>query len=307
MSPGILRLAEPRFLARPGQRDFKFFLKSQAADLSHDEDVDKLVELCFSRKEFPGLEGAFWRFGGIKAAEDAALQKSIAEKVKESDRSLGSICRIIIEEVTRFSGYDRACVKFAVDVEHIPKLMEWFPGCKVIHITRDPRAVAMSKSNDPSGSALRILEHPRLAWLIRKLAIWHVIAQYRQSSQLHAHYRKWESYRLFRYEDLLAEPERTLRDLCGFAEIEFVPEMLDPRKGQHDHQPSSLTGKRQKSFDPAAAIRWKSVISRIDNWLISTFTLGSMRRLGYNPATHPIFRRTEAPSPKGLPSGYSSV
>src|SRR5262245_3917684 len=136
MSPGVLRLAEPRFLAPPRQRDFKFFMMSQAADLSNDADVDKMVELCFSKKAFPGLEAAFWRFEGIKVAEDPALQTAIAGRIKASDRSFGAVCRVIIEEFTRFSGCNRACVKFPVDVEHIPELIQWFPGCKVIHITR---------------------------------------------------------------------------------------------------------------------------------------------------------------------------
>ncbi len=289
MSPGIFRLAEPRFLTRSGQKDFRYFLKSHAAELNNDEGVDTVVERCFANKGYPGLEGAFWRFGRVKAAADPALHKAVAEKIKTSDRSVGAICRIFIEEITRFSGHERACVKFPVDSEHIPELIRWFPDCRVIHITRDPRALAMSKSNDPSGTALKILGHPRLAWVIRKFAAWHVIRQYRRSAILHSTCSGLPSYRLFRYEDLLAEPKRVLQELCEFAEIEFVPEMLEPEKGQHDHQPSSLTGKQQKSFDPRAAIRWMSVISRFDRWLISSFTRTSMTRLGYDPRSHPIF------------------
>ena len=58
------------------------------------------------------------------------------------------------------------------------------------------------------------------------------------------------NYRLFRYEDLLADPERVLRELCDFIETDFTEEMLEPQKGRHEHQPSSLTGKQQKAFDP---------------------------------------------------------
>ena len=136
MSPGIMRLAEPRFLAQPRQRDFKFFLETQARDLTAEEDVERLVELCFSKKTVPGLDGAFWRFEGIEAANDPELKREIRRRIKESDRSLGAIARIFVEEITTFSGCDRACVKFPVDVSHIPELVEWFPDCKVVHITR---------------------------------------------------------------------------------------------------------------------------------------------------------------------------
>jgi hypothetical protein len=265
-----------------------------------------MVELCFSRKRFPGLECAFWRFEGITAVQQPALLKAVAAKIKVSDRTLGSICRIILEEVTGFSGFDRACVKFPVDVEHIPELIAWFPDCKIVHIIRDPRALAMSKSNDPSGTALRILEHPRLAWAIRKSILWHVTREYRRAARVHLLHKKSHCYRLFRYEDLLAEPERVLREVCEFCGIAFVGEMLEPEMGQHDHQPSSLTGKRQKAFDAAAAIRWKTVITPIDNWVISALTRNSMRTLGYDPKSHPIFHRGQPRSTKDLPSGCLS-
>jgi hypothetical protein len=292
MCPGSLRLTDPRFLSRPGQRDFKFFLNTQARNLSADEDVDRMVEMCFSKKTIPGLEGAFWRFEGIRAAENPELRNAIARGIKDSDRSLCAIVRILLEEITRFSGYNRACVKFPVDVGHIPELIEWFPNCKIIHITRDPRALALSKSNDPSGTAIKVVEHPRLAWLIRKLAVLFTIKQYRLAAKLHGRFQALRNYKLFRYEDLLAEPEKILRELCDFVEVDFTEEMLEPEKGRHEHQPSSLTGKRQKAFDPEAATRWKGVISPIDNLVISFLTKGSMRKLGYNPRTHPIFGRS---------------
>jgi Sulfotransferase family len=292
MCPGILRLTDPRFLSRPGQRDFKFFLNTQARNLSADEDVERMVEMCFSKKTIPGLEGAFWRFESIQAAENPELRNAIARGIKDSDRSLGAIVRILLEEITRFSGYDRACVKFPVDVGHIPELIEWFPNCKIIHITRDPRALAMSKSNDPSGTAIKVVEHPRLARLIRKLAVLFTIKQYRLAAKLHGQFQGLSNYKLFRYEDLLAQPEKILRELCEFVEVDFTGRMLEPEKGRHEHQPSSLTGKRQKAFDPTAATRWKGVISPIDNLVISFLTKGSMRKLGYNPRTHPIFGKS---------------
>jgi hypothetical protein len=293
MCPGVIRLADPRFLSRPGQRDFRFFLNTQARDLSTDEDIEKMVDLCFSKKRIPGLEGALWRFEGIRAVDNPELRKAVGDGIKDSDRSLGAIARVIIEEITRFSGCERACVKFPVDVGHIPELIEWFPECKIIHITRDPRALAMSKSNDPSGTAIKAVEHPHFAGLIKKVTVWLTIVQYRLSAKLHLRFKQLGNYRLFRYEDLLAEPERVLRELCEFIETDFSEEMLEPQKGQHEHQPSSLTGKRQKAFDPRAATRWRTVISRVDYWLITSLTRGSMRKLGYNPKTHPIFREDE--------------
>ena len=119
----------------------------------------------------------------------------------------------------------------------------------------------MSKTNDPSGTAIKVVEHPRLGWFIRKAAVWFAIAQYRQTAKIHKQLKSLANYRLFRYEDLLFDPEETLRELCSFIEVPFSEAMLEPQSGRHDHQPSSLTGKRKRAFDPEAATRWRDVIS----------------------------------------------
>jgi hypothetical protein len=297
IAPGVLRLTEPRFLARRGQRDFNFFLQTQSRNLETDEDVDTMVDLCFSKRSFPGLEAAFWRFERIAAAENPELKKAVVQRIRNSDRSLGAIAKAIIEEVTRFSGCDRACVKFPVDVGHIPELLRWFPNSKVVHITRDPRALAMSKSNDPSGTAIKVVEHPAWAWLIRRTAIWLSVVQYRWTAALHLRYKNLPNYKLFLYEDLLADPEVVLRRLCDFVGVKFSRRMLEPERGRHEHQPSSLTGKRQKAFDATAATRWKTVISPFDNFMISCLTRGSMRKFGYNPKKHAVFQHTKQVQP----------
>jgi hypothetical protein len=297
MCPGVIRLTDPRFLGDRTHKDFRYFLKASAGDLSIDEEVDKMVELCFAKKNLPGLDSTFWRFENIKAADDPELRQQISRRIKKSDRSLGGIAKILIEEITSFSGGERACVKFPVDIGHLTELLEWFPDCRIIHITRDPRAVAMSKTNDPSGTAIKVLQHPRLAWLIRKLSAWRVISQYHRTARVHLQFQNLQNYKLFRYEDLLAEPEKTLRELCQFIGAEFTEDLLHPERGRHEHQRSSLSGKQRKAFDAGAAIRWQVVIPAVDRWLITTLTKGSMKRLQYNPDTHPIFRPSEQSSP----------
>lgn len=285
-----MRLTDPRFLSEGRHRDFQYFLKTSVSDLAIDGNVDKMVELCFARRNLPGLDTIFWSFDKIEAANDPALKVEIARRIKQSDRTLGAIARILLEEITRFSGCERPCVKFPVDVGHVPELMAWFPDCKVMHITRDPRAMAMSKSNDPFGTALRILEHPRLAWLIRKIIVWFVIVNYRWTARIHSRLRHLANYRLFRYEDLLAEPEKTLREVCSFIDVQFTEDLLHPEKGRHEHQRSSLTGEQKKAFDASAAVRWQNVIPAMDRYLITTLTKRSMKALEYDPDTHPIFR-----------------
>ena len=48
--------------------------------------------------------------------------------------------------------------------------------------------------------------------------------------ELHERFRDLGNYRLFRYEDLLTNPERVLRELCEFIETEFRRKCSSPRK-----------------------------------------------------------------------------
>jgi hypothetical protein len=292
--PGVLRLSEPRFMGAPRQRDFRFFLKSQGLNLAKDADVQKMVELCFSKKNRPGLETTFWRFENVAVGGNPELKKEVLRKIISSDRSLRAVARIIIDEMVRLSGNTRACAVFPVDIKYIPELIAWFPDCRILHITRDPRAIAMSKTNDPTGTAIRVSKHPRLAWAIRKATTLYVINEYRKFARFHRRFEGLENYRLFRYEDLLVEPEKVLREVCDFVGCEFTPDMLEPEKGAHEHQASSLTGKKHKSFDPKAALRWQEFISSLDRWMITLFTGSSMKVLDYNPSTHAVFRKGAA-------------
>ena len=285
-----MRLTDPRFLSERRHKNFKYFLETQVGDLSVDKNVDRMVEMCFSKQSVPGLDATFWRFENIDAVWDPELKREISSEIKRSDRTLGSIARILIEKITEFSGCERACVKFPVDVGHVPELVAWFPDCKIVHITRDPRAMAMSKTNDPSGTAIRVLQHPRLGWLIRKLTVWFVIAQYRRTSLQHIQFKHLPNYRLFRYEDLLADPEIVVKTLCEFIDVDYTEDLLHPERGRHEHQRSSLTGKQRKAFDADAAIRWQTLIPSFDKWLITMSTKRSMERFEYDPEVHPIFR-----------------
>ena len=168
------------------------------------------MSISWSDCVFSGRQSLDWAelYGDGKecrAVDDPALHEAISTRIKESDRSLGAIARVIIEELTRFSGCSRVCLKFPVDVRHIPELMEWFPDGKVVHITRDPRGsgdvqVERSFWHRPDSCS----RHPYLAWPIRKAALAVVISNYRLSARMHRQLNGNANYRLFRYEDLLA-------------------------------------------------------------------------------------------------------
>lgn len=277
------RIGEMLFLT-PWRKDFRYFLRKKVGNLANRKNVEKLIELIFSRKLVPGITASFW-YNDIGKVVNPNLKKIIQMRILESERSLESIFKILIEEISAFKGYNRCCVKFPVYVNHVPELLKWYPQCKIVHITRDPRAMAISRANDPEGTQIKIKKHPRLGFIIRNTMIFFVIVQYIWTSKLHCKYKTIHNYALFKYEDLLAEPERLIKELCEFTEIDFVPEMLDPKEGQA----SSVTGKKQKGFNKKAASHWKGVISPFLESVITMLTKSSSSRFEYDPQNHPVY------------------
>lgn len=125
-------------------------------------------------------------------------------------------------------------------------------------------------------------QYPPISFFIKKGMIFFVIAQYIWLSKLHYKYKNIKNYSLFRYEDLLSDPERAIKKICEFTEIAFVPEMLEPQKDNQKGQISSLTGERKKSFDKKATTRSMTRISTFDKTVIILFTEGSIKRFGYD-------------------------
>jgi hypothetical protein len=88
-----------------------------------------------------------------------------------------------------------------------------FPNAKMIHMIRDPRErhnVATSVSRSRKG---------KVGWNV---------ARWLHSADLTCKNQKLypDNYKVVRYETLMAEPEKTIREICDFLDEEFLPAMV---------------------------------------------------------------------------------
>ena len=286
-SPGVLELAEVLYLT-PWRRDFRYFLRTRVGNLSREENLRKMVDIIFSEHgPVAGITGSFWRMGGIKAIGESELKERVFCSLKSSDRSLASILRILLKEITEFNGCQRCSVAFPVYINHLEELFSWFPESKVIHMTRDPRAIAISKTNDPGGTALYNQRFPYLKYFIRKAMLAFVVVQYIWASRVHARFRNHPNYLLVKYEDFVMEHERTLQSICQFTGIEYTSNMLE--QPENRTQRSSITGQVRRRADATAASKWKSVITPFENLVVTRLCKRSMARFGFDYQSHPVY------------------
>lgn len=276
--PEICRIGETLFLT-PWRKDLRTFLRRESAGLSDDRILERMLVRMLSGQYYPGLEASFWRNEAVRNAD--GLRIRLFRRLKNTDRSIAEIVRAVIEEYTLQSGKVRCCAKFPVYLNWVPQLRSWFPDCKIVHVTRDPRAMLVSRMNDPGGTELKIRRRPALARMIRGAMSTFVLLQFVWASYLHTKYRSFHNYQLFRFEDLVKNPADVIQELCQFCDLSFDTRMLNPQRGQ----PSSVTGKREAGFNSEAASHWKFKISPRKARLVRAILRPSMERLGYQSRT----------------------
>lgn len=132
-----------------------------------------------------------------------------------SHKSMADLLRTIYETEAERNGKVRLFVKENHTYEHIPFLESAFPNSKYVFVVRDPRDMALSWKKSPNlrGS------------VIRASRVWNT--DQKACLKLYSSLRDFSRIFLLRYEDLLVQPEKQLRQLCDFLQVEFDSTILD--------------------------------------------------------------------------------
>jgi hypothetical protein len=137
------------------------------------------------------------------------------------------------------------------NMNRIDQLNAWFPDARIIHIIRDGRDACLSHLTQDFGYS-NVLECA-LAW--REEVQW-----VGRMGRLLGERRYLE----LRYEDLIREPERCLREVCTFLDVSFYDSMLR----YHERVTAAVPDEKRHIWPlidqpPVAANagRWKTVMS----------------------------------------------
>lgn len=152
---------------------------------------------------------------------------------------------------------------------YVDTLLEWYPRGRVIHLVRDPRDVCASLYNVPWG---------------RKTAtanadLWVNLTEAAERGQGNPHFLR------IRYEDLVSEPERSLRQICGFLGEQFDPAMLGTAPVSTADKPWFRRAQGELSKDRLGA--WREQLNPDDVRLIEAGAGALMRKLGYEVTQSP--------------------
>ncbi len=153
-------------------------------------------------------------------------------------------------------------------------LADIFPDAHFVHIIRDGRDVALSM--------LRAYRENRFFYvdLYYATQTWkHRVLQARSSGQRLGP----ERYREIRYEQLTANPESVLREICWFLGESYFPAMSEPHRiaPKHYHSTGIHLATRQPP-NTGSVGRWRSELTPSDERLVMMIAGDLLKDLGYD-------------------------
>ncbi len=175
-------------------------------------------------------------------------------------------------------------------ISDLDVLRRVFPHCRVVHLIRDGRDVAVSqrKVSWASSNSVRIAED----WL------WKVTLAHKIGNVM------GDDYLEIRYEDLILETERTLREICDFLEVSFTDAMLSYHRDGANRMPAKSMawhGSSVSAPDITKVQGWKRRMSVSDRILFEEVAGDMLEQFGYERERRP---KTVGSRVKGL---YYSV
>ena len=198
----------------------------------------------------------------------------VFEALRDQPRS---VHRVVWELLLRAGAQRGARVvmdKSLDSVHYAAELMALFPDMRFLNVVRDPRAQVASMN--------RAIIHDFDTLL--NAQTW--VAAHRAANALIAQYP--ERTLTLRYEDFLIDQETTLRRMCTFLEIDFLPQMLDVSRSAEARQISQLSALwTSNCFAPVTANidKFHQQLSLDEITLIETLARDDMARYGYAPLT----------------------
>lgn len=235
---------------------------------------NKLVKLCFSGK----LNGNFWR--QIQKDFKDYQKKELEKKYSSSDRTIKTLIQMLLEENSKMKNASIFGSKFPLHFYYTPILKKWWPDAKIIHVTRDPRAILASELNKGKKRKPNYPISERYSLLYDIGIIFYVLVQWAWSAKFHHYFDEiWsESYKLFKYEDMISNPEKKCRDLANFVNIEFEEKLLNIEVIGSSFNEG---GPEKYGFDETRIYRWKKVLSKRKTKLMNLLLSRQMKRMGY--------------------------
>ena len=211
---------------------------------------------------FDGHEGSL-----LIEKYDLRPEDIIAYLANKSPTVHNMLASVAEPHMTR-AGKQRWIEKTPDHLTHLSLIRQYFPQSPIVRIIRDPRDVALSLMRVPWGADS----------FFNALLFWQRADQASQNF-----FKKDDKSLTLRFEDLLANPEDTLRRLCQFIGVLFEEAMLDTSQTGKlvNSQRVPWKTKASQPMDLSRIAGWRQGIDKRTNQLAEAFLGDRLLEYGY--------------------------
>lgn len=214
------------------------------------------------------IYGTFWKEFSKSGIQHDELLHALK---KEKEFNLETIVKVILNLLSKNFQTPYSGVKYPIHFSKTYLLKKWFPSCKLIFLTRNPKAIIASKLNDPatrSRKSKSIIHR----FGIHYLTLFYFAIEYKKSVE---QWSKNKNYYLkITYEELVQFQTETLVKICNYLDVEFENQML-----QVGGKTSSFTEKKAMKPVTHSLEKYKTTLSTFDQWLIDKITSKSYKKI----------------------------
>lgn len=186
------------------------------------------------------------------------------------------LLRLLVAGIADETGADVVGVKFPVNVAYAGRLREALPGLTLIHTVRDPRAAAASNARRFPRQLRERLPVPVPGPVGYLLLVLHKIVDVNLAVRFHRRHGDGR-YHVVRFEDVVVDPDATLKAVCEALDLPFRAEMLDVGLVNATYGDDDQV----QGFDPEAATHWRSTFPRPLSALVHVLAYPAFRAFGY--------------------------
>jgi len=266
-SPQIDLADEIHFYSLPWlRRDVATNIRKQVGNLDTPDALDKVMHVLYSGAS----EGWFWQ-----EVEKLLDRDMMRRELSSRPLTLQNIFHAILVVHAKMRNKGRCGSKFPTHYLFTDILLEWYPNCRLVHTTRNPKAVYASQAN-------KYLSEEQ-NWFSRSYMRFrqfvHINIQLTLTARLHKQLRQLPNYQLVQYENIVQDSASEIQRVCDFLEIDYLPQMLSPERYGSSFDRPGVVG---KGIETSSLERWRTSINPLTAKFIDLSHRRAIRLLGYD-------------------------
>ena len=206
--------------------------------------------------------------------------RQVCDSLAPEQRTGYGVFAATLASLAADAGKSIVCEQTPRNVFYAQSILANLPGAALVHVVRDPRAVLASQKNRWK---MRLLgaERVPLYEMIRTWVNYHPVTMaklWNGATEAALRLRGHDRVMIVRFEDLIADSEERIGDICRFLDVPYEPAMtLVPKWGSSNVEHDS----DKKGLSKDVLDRWETVLSDGEVEIVERTTGALMSRFSY--------------------------